>query len=231
MNTDKKISRRLFIGLASGLALALAPGGIIEALRSLFKKLHPLSMPKVPGGIVVHHSAAKPHRQRFENAETIDIAHKKRGLGILYKGRVYNIAYHYVILPDGTIEAGRPEKCKGGHTRSAKHNRWIGICLVGYFDPRWRDFRYHKPTPGQMDSLVDLSRELMDRYGFGAKNILGHCQVNPTLCPGRSFPMHEYIARVKNKDIEDVISLAPRPVYMAGHWPAMVSEHRKTAPI
>ena len=37
-----------------------------------------------------------------------------------------DIGYHYVILIDGTVEAGRPLWRKGAHTKG--HNNDIGIC-------------------------------------------------------------------------------------------------------
>jgi hypothetical protein len=195
---EKKVSRRrLFALLAGGPALILASGAFLRAFRFRFlkRRLFP-SLAKAPGGILVHHSAAKPCRQPFENAKTINEDHKRRGFGAWYKGKVYHIAYHYVILPDGTVEKGRPEKCRGGHTRSWKHNRWVGICLVGYFDPKWKNRKYHRPTGAQMRSLVSLSVRIMDRYRFDRTRILPHKNIDPTQCPGKSFPMGEYISLV-----------------------------------
>ena len=45
-----------------------------------------------------------------------------------------HIGYHFLILPDGTVERGRPESMWGAHTRD--HNDTLGICLVGDFDRR-----------------------------------------------------------------------------------------------
>ena len=112
--------------LASGPALVTGSGVLIASLRHFIKGRRILpSLSRRPGGIVVHHSAAGPDRQHFQNAQTIGRDHKRRGLGAWHKGKVYHIAYHYVILPDGTVEKGRPEKCRGGHTRSWKYNHWI----------------------------------------------------------------------------------------------------------
>jgi len=196
---EGKVSRRrLFVLLVGGPALILVSGAAIRTLLSLFmeRRVFP-SLSKAPGGIVVHHSATKPHNQLFENARTIDGDHQRRGFGAWYKGKVYYIAYHYVILPDGTIEKGRPEKCRGGHTRSWKHNRWVGICLVGFFDPGWKNQKYHRPARAQMKSLVSLSVRIMDSYRFDQTRILPHKKINPTQCPGKSFPMNEYISLVK----------------------------------
>lgn len=50
-----------------------------------------------------------------------------------YWGQIYHIGYHYIILPDGTLESGRPEKCKGAH--AVGYNDYLGICLIGDFSP------------------------------------------------------------------------------------------------
>jgi N-acetylmuramoyl-L-alanine amidase len=201
-------SRRFLIGAILG-TICIPPvvaAGAGIGPRSLYQRLRTLiplkrfpfpSGKKKPDGIVIHHSATKPEQRDFESAKTIDIDHKARGLGVRYKGKVYNIAYHYVILPDGTIQEGRPVGCRGAHTRVWGYNYWVGICLVGYFDKKWSDKKYHRPTKKQMDALADLSLELMKKYKFKKDRILPHRDINPTECPGKSFPMKEYIRLFK----------------------------------
>ena len=220
MTPDRKLRRQVMTGLAGGLALALTPGAF-QALRSLINmdptiarqgrrllkyfsrrlKTYP-TKPIAPAGIVVHHSATPPDRLAYANAAAFDREHQARGMGIWYQGRLYHIAYHYVILPDGAIEPGRPEKCPGAHTRSSRFNRWIGICLVGYFEPIWKNKKFHRPTPKQMNALVLLSADLMERYNFDEAHILPHRAINPTLCPGRCFPLREYFARLRAEALE-----------------------------
>jgi N-acetyl-anhydromuramyl-L-alanine amidase AmpD len=165
----------------------------LESGRRLFE-----SRPIKPSGIVVHHSATEPERQAKMNARAINQAHRRRHIRIRFQGRVYHIAYHYVILPDGAIEAGRPELCRGDHTLSHDYNSWIGICLVGYFDPQWKNAGFRHPTAAQMNSLVTLTAQLMGRYGFDSSCILPHCRINATECPGRSFPMEQYLELVRS---------------------------------
>lgn len=58
----------------------------------------------------------------FGDVATIDRWHKERG----WRG----IGYHFVILPDGTVEIGRPLNQVGAHVRG--HNREsVGTCLIG----------------------------------------------------------------------------------------------------
>jgi len=209
MGPNKKTNRRLVLAMIGGTAAGAAAGilgldrsrgllrRVIGSPRLWLKKLRRVPAPTfaaMPGGIVVHHSATKPEDLDTETAATIDHDHKRRGFATLYKGTVYHVAYHYVIGQDGTIERGRPERCPGQHTRSWKHNRWIGICLIGYFDEKWEDQKLHRPTKAQMESLIALSAETMKKYGFDQRRILPHRQVNDTECPGKSFPWNEYVA-------------------------------------
>ncbi len=214
--TEQKTSRRLIIGLIATAGASLAGGAglaayapnavknVLQAIRSRFQGTPSNSLPREPDGIVVHHSATKPSRQRFVTVESIDREHQARGLGAVFEGKVYHIAYHYLIMPDGKVLPGRPELCRGGHTRLWRYNRWVGICLVGYFDPQWRHKKHRRPTKKQMDALIELSASLMDKYNFGVTHVLPHRMINPTECPGKSFPWTEYKTRLKharvNKD-------------------------------
>src|SRR5439155_5178558 len=81
-----------------------------------------------PVGIVIHHSAVPMYFQGTPvNADALDKLHALRGYGGFYCGKPYHIRYHYVILPDGTIQNGRPDGCRGAHARG--YNSYIGICL------------------------------------------------------------------------------------------------------
>jgi hypothetical protein len=81
-----------------------------------------------------HSAVPPPPNGRPVDARLLDEIHRARGYGAFYWGRFYHIGYHYVILPDGTIEHGRPERCLGSHARG--YNSYIGVCLVGDFSSR-----------------------------------------------------------------------------------------------
>ena len=187
---EKRLERRTLIKLAAG-ALVLPVGGGLTGLACTKSRERFQKAPKRPEGIVIHHSATQPENQALETAATINAMHRRRGFWKLYRGRIYHIGYHYVIRVNGTIERGRPELCPGRHTRSWQHNRWLGICVIGWFDPCWPNKVYHRPRPAQMANLIKLCNELMARYDIDLDHILPHREVNPTECPGRSFPMAE----------------------------------------
>src|SRR5215207_5216822 len=117
-----------------------------------------------PAGIIIHHSAIAPPLDGTPvDAATIDRIHKRRGYEIFYWGRVYHIGYHYVILPDGTVQQGRPEHCEGAHTLG--HNTYLGICLIGDFSTTHNpdgERGLRRPTAAQMRALLELSGRLRE---------------------------------------------------------------------
>ncbi|MGD9496361.1 MAG: N-acetylmuramoyl-L-alanine amidase [Armatimonadota bacterium] len=146
-----------------------------------------------PAGIVIHHTATGAVVDGHTvNAERIALWHEQRGFSAEYRGEVYHIGYHYVILPDGTLQSGRPEWMLGAHTFG--HNDYLGICLVGNFDsasnPEGRQWP-SEPTAEQMATLKRLLRELMTKYRLEAEDIQGHCELGPTACPGDRFPLRK----------------------------------------
>lgn len=147
-----------------------------------------------PAGIVIHHSAVPPWQGGLEvDAAAIDAMHRRRGFGIFYWGRVYHIGYHYVILPDGTVEQGRPDRCRGAH--AAGYNSYIGVCLVGNFSSEKSASGAspaEEPTAAQLSALTEICRRLRIEYRIPARNVVTHREVNAeTECPGDSFPFQK----------------------------------------
>jgi hypothetical protein len=139
-----------------------------------------------PSGIVIHHSGyiGGPVQRA-----ALDEFHERQGKGIFYWGRVYHIGYHYMIHPDGRVQAGRPEKCAGAHTK--QRNMFLGIVLVGNFSRKdnpegTRGLR--QPTVAQMNSLKVLIQGLQAKYRISPENVILHRQVRATDCPGDRFP-------------------------------------------
>lgn len=109
--------------------------------------------------IVVHCSATREH-QEFD-AQDIDAWHKKRGwLGC---------GYHYVVLLDGTVQMGRPERMAGAHVKGYNHNS-IGICYIGGLDANGKpkDTR----TPQQKQALKKLIAS--QKRKFPKAQVKGH---------------------------------------------------------
>lgn len=152
-----------------------------------------------PQGIIIHHSA----RTYTPGGVLMDIRiinseHHRRGFGVNYWGRTYYVGYHYVILPDGRVQTGRPEHCRGAH--AVGFNNYIGICLIGDFsskDNPGGEQELEEPTPAQQAALLELSRRLRAKYHIPLNRVRGHFDVNPqTECPGNRFPMTDFLTQL-----------------------------------
>ena len=196
--------RRLLLllsGASCGLLLILGIG------RRLLHRAPPAPLPPPPvvlapeplgpPGIVIHHSESPAvyHGVTMNAARLEAIHHEEHpDWKTEYQGKTYYIGYHYVILPDGTVETGRPEGCIGSHARS--HNDWLGICLIGGFqtDNHWFP---ETPTKPQMKALIALCEHLMSKYHIPPELVKRHRDINDTWCPGDRFPYHKLIAQLQ----------------------------------
>jgi len=138
-----------------------------------------------PAGIIIHHSVLVLTKGPGTPEGAVDSFHYSRGFEISCFGKTYHIAYHYLILPNGQIRAGRPERCEGAHARG--YNSYLGIALVGDFssadNPRGTK-GLMRPTKAQMASLVRLCRQLRQKYNIPLQHIMPHSDVSRTECPG-----------------------------------------------
>lgn len=159
-------------------------------------------LPGRPTGIILHHSAspAVAEGERVD-ADLIDRWHARRGFLGLGGKRVYHIGYHYVILPDGTIQHGRPENMRGAHCRG--HNDQLGICLVGNFSSGANPSGAYgppRPTPAQLEALDHLLKTLIARYGFAPADLHRHRDYAQTACPGDRVPFDAIVKRAFGGD-------------------------------
>ena len=127
--------------------------------------------------IIVHCSDSP--QGRGDTAKDIDLWHKQRGFKRTYEGKTYHIGYHFVLLEDGFIEAGRPLEISGAHCKG--HNAdSIGICLIGK----------NEFTDKQFNSLRDLIKGLMIQYKLKIDNVYGHRDFSNKTCP--NFDVNEF---------------------------------------
>jgi hypothetical protein len=152
-----------------------------------------------PPGIVLHASEtpAVVNGVPINAARLEEIhAHDHPNWATVFEGKTYHIGYHYVILPDGTIEQGRPDHCLGCH--APHYNDWIGICVIGQFDPSGpKSWWPSRPTAAQIASIVRLCERLMSQYHIPPQNVLRHRDTKETWCPGRRFPYREIVQRLQ----------------------------------
>jgi hypothetical protein len=85
-------------------------------------------------GIVIHHTAVIPGENTVpRNERDIDKYHQARGFEILCFGRVYHVAYHYLIMPDGRVKPADP---KGVRERMRRVQLILGNFDRGRFQQR-----------------------------------------------------------------------------------------------
>jgi N-acetylmuramoyl-L-alanine amidase len=152
----------------------------------------------VPTGIIIHHTATISAEGRVPSSEReLDQYHQARGFNVLCFGKEYHVAYHYLVLPDGKIQQGRPERCEGAHALG--YNSYLGISVAGDFssvDNRHGAKGVTSPTAGQLKSLIQLCRKLRHQYNIPLQHILRHSDVASTKCPGDRFPFRYLVSQV-----------------------------------
>lgn len=225
--------RRQLGAMLAAVSLAFAVGGLFWWRHKHAIHLAPLfKFPQIivptgplypdPPGILIHHSdtPAKLHGTTF-NAATLDRIARKRGFSVTFEGKTYHISYHYVILPDGTIQTGRPDHCQGAHC--PKYNNWLGICLIGDFHDKthwWPS----TPTAAEKKSLVSLCESLMSKYHIRPENVRRHRDVHDTWCPGNRFPYQEIENQLRDYSAahpETLTGVAIQPVPTAAQRAAV----------
>lgn len=124
--------------------------------------------------IILHHAAVF-------SASLLDIHNWHLSVG--WAG----IVYHFYILKDGSIYRGRPEDSIGSHALGYNESS-IGICFEGNFDV--------DEMPGmQIEMGMELIEYLKSKYEI--VQILGHSEVDSTMCPGLNFPFEKLGAHLQ----------------------------------
>ena len=153
-----------------------------------------------PVGIIIHHSVLTASHSGIGAEDVLEQFHSGRGYEISCFGKTYHIAYHYLILRDGQVRPGRPERCEGAHARG--YNSYLGIALVGDFssvdNPRGKRGPT-SPTKAQMRSLIRLCRALREKYNIPLQRIMPHSAVARTECPGDRLQFTRILAALEDK--------------------------------
>ncbi len=125
-------------------------------------------------GIVIHHTAVIPGEKKVPRSQRdIDEYHQARGFEILCFGRTYHVAYHYLIMANGSVRAGRPERCEGAHAQG--YNSYLGISVVGDFSSE--DNPTGRQGTGQTERKADcLSNSALSSHKRPLQHSLAtHC--------------------------------------------------------
>lgn len=135
--------------------------------------------------IIIHHTGA-------EEKDTAQVRRYHLSLGW------QDIGYHYVIERDGKVVPGRSLELVGAHCKAAGMNqKGIGVALIG-------NMENHPPLPAQEKAVVELVRELMERFRVPLANVLGHKEVPgaATACPGRYFSMASLRSQLEGAQVK-----------------------------
>jgi hypothetical protein len=135
----------------------------------------PYTPDPLPWRVTLHHSDGKYTRNL---AESLQEARFIQDFHI--HGRGWNdIAYHFLVDPEGDIIEGRPEGTLGAHTLGNNEGN-VGIVLLGTYHPPVNN----RPTKAQLDAVAALGRYLVARYGIDPSSLKGHRDYKQTDCPG-----------------------------------------------
>lgn len=118
-------------------------------------------------------------RTYASDADLPEAVRGKKGRGWL------DIGYHSVILPDGTVEPGRPTDAVGAHVRGFNRTS-LGVCLIGGVDEKGEPiFNF---TKAAMASLATVLSGWHRQYPSAL--FQGHRDLDPAkACPCFDVPL------------------------------------------
>lgn len=116
-----------------------------------------------------------------------------------------DIGYHWVVLLDGTVQAGRPEALQGAHCADKGKN--VGTLGVVYVGGVAKDGKTPKDTrtPAQKKALLAHVKALIERYPTITK-VTGHNQYANKACPSFDVRKDELGKLFKKPKV------APKPI-------------------
>jgi len=160
--------------------------------------------------ITVHHSAQTTAAQlgRGTRGDVADALRRVQRYHIGNNGWG-DIAYHYLIDPDGRVFTGRSLEFQGAHASGKNNVANIGICLFGHFDEE-------RPSEAALASLEALVDRLRDEHSIGRSRVYGHLELKATECPGRW--LMPWIERYRS---------GARPVAASAEWPGSRTAPRR----
>ena len=103
-----------------------------------------------------------------------------------------DLAYHFLIAPDGRIFEGRPIEYEPESNTKYELAGNLGVEMMG-------DFNQQRPSPEQLESAVRLTAWLADQHHIGLDDIRTHRDAAPgsTTCPGDDFYRYFQSGRFK----------------------------------
>lgn len=208
------------VALALGVLIRSTTGSRPPALASL-TGTRTIDMPAaatlgtrtVIDRLTVHHSESGPTAGgKRVDAALIGSWHEARHINGGFSG-AQAAAYHFVILPDGTVQAGRPLNVAGSGTRNLDDNRRsIGVVLVGDFSSKANkngERMPDRPTAAQLRALTGLALWAFATFDFGPEQVHGHGEVATSDCPGERFDLDALRTRLAAAQASGGMAITP----------------------
>lgn len=148
---------------------------------------------------IVIHCTATPEG-RHVSLETVRGWHKDLGWA--------DIGYHWLVLLDGTVVAGRPEAKVGAHV-SGRNATTLGVAYVGGVAKDGKTAKDTR-TPAQKAALLSHTKALLARYPTIGK-VSGHNQYAAKACPSFDVRKDE-LGKLLDKPKPAPAPAAPKPV-------------------
>jgi len=111
-----------------------------------------------------------------------------------------DIAYHFLISPQGDIFEGRPINVVGAHVLNWNTAN-VGVSIMGNYHPPVNQI----PTKETLNSFVEMGKYLKSTYNISVSSFYAHRDIGSTDCPGDIL-----YARVP--ELRDLIFKAETPV-------------------
>lgn len=132
-------------------------------------------VPQTITTITLHHSGEAKPMTLQDNA-----VKKLQALQIWGKNdkNWWDVPYHFLIAPDGTIYEGRDYRYMGETNTKYDPNGHLLITVMG-------NYEIQNPNPEQLKSIMDLMAWAVDSFHVPTDKIYGHKDLAQTDCPGQ----------------------------------------------
>jgi N-acetyl-anhydromuramyl-L-alanine amidase AmpD len=173
---------------------------------------------------IVIHCSASQNGVAISPAQ-IDAWHKARGFARKsadvkrYRPELPHIGYHWLVLADGRVQAGRDKSEIGAHVAGHNANS-IGICMIGtdvFFAAQWKAladllgtiafswFAPRTPYPYQPQQVVRM-------FAQNNVRIVGHRDLSPDLNGDGVIQPNEWLKRCPGFQVSSWLEGGMRPL-------------------
>ncbi len=161
--------------------------------------------------IIIHHTAMYSSYDTREQFDAVNLLHRRRWNGKTKSKMNFYGGYHYIVERSGIVQQFRAEDEVGAHCNDGikRIGLWrysanyyaIGICFAG-------NMSRQELTPKQIETGVELIKDIRDRHSMIDANILPHRDFTPTQCPGNNIPdkvwahLQELYLKLDNEELD-----------------------------